>query len=166
MICLSRHHQPICMGCCGNDAGISNYVWSWRVFWMPGIVTHVPSSLHCTDGISFQTTPERLIACGIKIQSHRCESPQDAVRTHLRFEHSGQLSEVPWFECGGLLEAAQFTSVPTDPITSGELQARQITPGFRCTSTWVTSCDRLSLPRSLCKYTPTSLEQIDGTFYT
>lgn len=25
MQALSRHQQPICMGCCGNDVGISNY---------------------------------------------------------------------------------------------------------------------------------------------
>ncbi len=25
-ICVSRHHQPICMGCCGNNIGVSTLV--------------------------------------------------------------------------------------------------------------------------------------------
>ncbi len=29
-ICVSRHHQPICVGCCGNNVGINNYVRWWR----------------------------------------------------------------------------------------------------------------------------------------
>ncbi len=31
-IFMSRHHQPICMGWCGDDLGVSNYVRWWRGF--------------------------------------------------------------------------------------------------------------------------------------
>ncbi len=31
-ICVSKYHQHICIGCCGNSVGVSNYVRWWRGF--------------------------------------------------------------------------------------------------------------------------------------
>ena len=49
-ICVSRHHQPICMGCCGNNIGVSSYVCWWRfsnaTAWEKGILHLAPQNNH------------------------------------------------------------------------------------------------------------------------